>query len=98
MRLVRDRFEGIERLEAAVSAELGPDVAWEIRGDEAVLRVNGAWGLSLEVMPRGPGRVAVRLEGELTTAELEALLRRLPAQLSANGGADVLRCRAGRGA
>jgi hypothetical protein len=97
MRLVRDRFEGVERLEAAVSA-LGPDVSWEIRGDEAVLRVGGAWGLRLEVMPRGDGRVAIRLEGDLTTGELEALLRRLPAQLSADGGAGVLGRHAGRGA
>ena len=98
MRFVRDRFEAIERLEAAVSAELGPDVSWELRGHEAVLRVNGAWGLRLEVTPREAGRVTIRLEGDLTTAELEALLRRLPGQLSTDGGADVLGCHAGRGA
>lgn len=98
MRLVRDRFEGVERLEAAVLAELGPDVTWEIRGDDAVLRVHGAWGLRLEVVPRDDGRVTIRLEGDLAAAELEALLRRLPAQLSADGGADVLGRHAGRGA
>lgn len=98
MRFVRDRFEGVERLEAAVTAELGPDVSWEIRGDEAVLTVRGAWGLRLEVVPREAGRVTIRLQGDLATAELEALLRRLPAQRSADGGGDVLRCHAGRGA
>jgi hypothetical protein len=104
MRIGRDKFEGIDRLEATVSAELGPDVSWEIRGDEAVLRGSGAWGLRLEVIPREAGRVAIRLEGDLTPAELAALLRRLPVSTassasSADGGADVVgRRHAGRGA
>lgn len=96
----RDRFQEIERLEEAV-AGLGADVSWEIRGEHAVLRSRqSALGLRLEVVPCEDGRVAIRLEGDLATPELEALLRSLPvrgapvgAGASTHGGADVLGCR-----
>lgn len=97
----QDRFHEIERLEEAV-AGLGAEVSWEIRGEHAVLRTGqGALGLRLEVVPCEAGRVAIRLEGDLATPELEALLRSLPspgvastaAPSSTDGGADVLGCR-----
>lgn len=97
-----DRFDDddIERLEEAVASGLGSDVAWEIRGDQAVLRAGRtSLGLRLEVVPQAAGRVAVRLEGDLATPELEALLRSLPlppapAAASADRRADVVGCRA----
>lgn len=96
----RDRFHEIERLEEAV-AGLGADVSWEIRGEHAVLRTGqSALGLRIELVPCDDGRVAVRLEGDLATPELEALLRSLPlgaapvGSSSTHGGADVLGCRA----
>lgn len=98
--IAQDRFHEIERLEQAV-AGLGADVSWEIRGEHAVLRAGQSpLGLTLELVPCGAGRVAVRLEGDLATPDLEALLRSLPvataaagAASSTDGGADVLGCR-----
>lgn len=102
----QDRFHEIERLEQAVVAGLGTDVTWEIRGEQAVLRAGqGVLGLRLELVPCEAGRVSLRLEGDMATPELEALLRSLPlgtaralepidAERSADGGAGVFRCRA----
>lgn len=97
-----DRFKDIERLEEAVASGLGSDVAWEIRGEQAVLRAGRtSLGLRLEVVPQAAGRVAVRLEGDLATPELEALLRSLPlsrlpvaTSTSADRRADVVGCSA----
>ncbi len=97
----QDRFHEIERLEEAV-AGLGADVSWEIRGEHAVLRAGrSALGLQIELVPCEAGRVSVRLQGDLATPDLEALLRSLPVPAgssssspSADGGADVLGCRA----
>ncbi|MCO5171293.1 MAG: hypothetical protein M9894_33750 [Planctomycetes bacterium] len=97
-----DRFDGIERLEEAVAAGLGSEAVWEIRGEHAVLRAGqAALGLRLEVVPQGAGRVAIRLEGDLATPELEALLRSLPVAAdlpvsptsAADRRPDVLGCR-----